>query len=257
MGKEVCRAVTDADDLDLVAVVDPTIEEGSVVESIGGSSGSLVAVGNLNEVDPSGIDVAVDFTHASQARESLSWCAQNGVHVVVGTSGLTDDDVGWARQHFSSGSANAMLISNFAIGAVLLMRLCEIAAPLMDGVEIVELHHDAKRDAPSGTAMQTAARIAAARATAGLDEFVADSASLTVVDGARGGVGPGGIRIHSVRLPGLVAHEEVVFGALGQSLTVRHDSYDRKSFMPGVLLATRRVSDTPGLTLGLESLLGV
>jgi len=144
---------------------------------------------------------------------------------------------------------------NFAIGAVLLMRFCELAAPHMDGVEVIELHHDAKRDAPSGTARQTAAGIAAARARAGSAPLPPDPTTEHILPGARGGEGPGGIRIHSVRLPGLIAHEEVIFGAPGQSLTIRHDSYDRSSFMPGVLLAVRAVPERPGLTVGLEALL--
>ena len=135
---------------------------------------------------------------------------------------------------------------NFAIGAVLLMRFCELAAPHMDGVEVIELHHDAKRDAPSGTAMQTAAGIAAARARCRLGAAAGRSDHRARAPGGRGGAGPGGVRIHSVRLPGLIAHEEVIFGALGQSLTIRHDSYDRRSFMPGVLLAVRAVPSAAG-----------
>ncbi len=257
MGKEVCRAVGEADDLDLVALVDPATTESSLLASPGTSGTRAIVTGDLNDVDPASVDVAVDFTDARAAREHLRWCAENGVHIVVGTSGLTDEDVAWASELFSTGSSNAMLVSNFAIGAVLLMRLCEIAGTVMDGVEIVELHHDAKLDAPSGTAIHTATRIASAREQAVLDAFASDPAQVNVLDCARGGVGPGGIRIHAVRLPGLVAHEEVVFGALGQSLTIRHDSYDRRSFMPGVLLAVRCVADRPGIPVGLNSLLGI
>jgi 4-hydroxy-tetrahydrodipicolinate reductase len=173
----------------------------------------------------------------------------------VGTTGLGDAELEAAAQLFADSPANAVVAPNFAIGAVLLMRFCELAAPHMDGVEVIELHHDAKRDAPSGTARQTAAGIAAARSRAGSPPLPADPTTELVLPGARGGEGPGGIRIHSVRLPGLIAHEEVIFGALGQSLTIRHDSYDRRSFMPGVLLAVRAVPDRPGLTVGLEALL--
>jgi 4-hydroxy-tetrahydrodipicolinate reductase len=137
------------------------------------------------------------------------------------------------------------------------MRFSELAAPHMEGVEVIELHHDAKRDAPSGTAMRTAERIAEARAAAGAAPMPADATTELVLDGARGAVAAGGVHVHSVRLPGLVAHQEVVFGAEGQSLSLRHDSYDRRSFMPGVLLAVRAVPDRPGLTLGLEPLLGL
>ncbi len=137
------------------------------------------------------------------------------------------------------------------------MKLCEMVAPFMDGVEVIELHHNAKRDAPSGTAMHTAAGIAAARQRAGSEPWSADPTTETVLEGARGGLGADGIRIHSVRLPGLLAHEEVIFGSPGQSLTIRQDSYDRTSYMPGVLLAVRAVADRPGLTIGIEALLGL
>jgi 4-hydroxy-tetrahydrodipicolinate reductase len=146
---------------------------------------------------------------------------------------------------------------NFALGAVLLLRFCELAAPLMDSVEVIELHHDQKRDAPSGTAMDTAARIVEARRRAGAGPLPADPTVHEVLPSARGAEAPGGVRVHSVRLPGLVAHEEVLFGAAGQTLTLRHDSYDRVSFMPGVLLAVRAVADRPGLTVGLGPLLGI
>ena len=158
---------------------------------------------------------------------------------------------------FEGSGANAIVVANFAIGAVLLMHFCRIAAPLMEGVEVIELHHDAKRDAPSGTAMHTAAVIAAARRAAGAGPLPPDPTTDLVLAGARGAEAPDGVHVHSVRLPGLVAHEEVIFGAQGQSLSLRHDSYDRRSFMPGVLLAVRSVADRPGVTVGLEALLGL
>jgi 4-hydroxy-tetrahydrodipicolinate reductase len=182
--------------------------------------------------------------------------AKQGLHAVIGTSGLSDGDVADLEALFSGSGANAVVVPNFAIGAVLLLHLCRIAAPHMDGAEIIELHHDAKRDAPSGTAMHTAAAIAAARRAAGSDPLPADPTTDFVLPGARGGVADG-VHVHSVRLPGLVAHEEVIFGAPGQSLSIRHDSYDRRSFMPGVLLAVRSVAGRPGLTIGLEALLGL
>ena len=150
-----------------------------------------------------------------------------------------------------------MVAANFAIGAVLLMRCCELVAPFMESVEVIELHHEHKRDAPSGTALHTAELIAGARRAADAGPLPPDPTTELVLEGARGGEGAGGVRVHSVRLPGLVAHEEVIFGALGQSLTLRHDAYDRRSFMPGVLLAVRRVPERPGLTVGLGALLGV
>jgi len=185
----------------------------------------------------------------------MRWCAAHGVHSVVGTTGISAVDLAEIEGLFASSTANCVLAANFAIGAVLLMRLAELAAPLMDGVEIIELHHDGKLDAPSGTALATAQRVDRARRAARREPWPADRTASNVVAGARGGEGPGGIRIHSVRLPGLVAHQEVIFGALGQSLTLRHDAYDRSSFMPGVLLAVKSVGNLPGLTLGLDALL--
>lgn len=267
MGREVCRAVRGAPDLVLAAVIDP---ESAALISGEGADGAgsadpkaadevhgAVVSGDLGALVDARTDVAVDFSTADAARRTLPWCAAQGIHAVVGTTGLGADDMAMLARCFTGEPANAVVAANFAIGAVLLMRLSEVAAPHMDGAEVIELHHDQKRDAPSGTAMRTAERIAAARDIAGADAFGPDPTSELVLDGARGGTGPGGVRIHSVRLPGLVAHQEVLFGALGQSLTIRHDSYDRRSFMPGVLLAVRAVCDRPGLTVGLEPLLGL
>jgi 4-hydroxy-tetrahydrodipicolinate reductase len=249
MGQEVCRAVNEAADLQLVAAVDPA----HAGEEIDG----LIIAGSLDALVGQGAQIVVDFTVAAAARANLATYATSGLHAVVGTTGLSDADLEAAAKLFAASTANAIVAPNFAIGAVLLMRFCELAAPHMEGAEVIELHHNAKRDAPSGTARQTAAGIAAARERAGLGPLPADPTTEMVLEGARGGEGPGGVRLHSVRLPGLVAHEEVIFGALGQSLTIRHDSYDRRSFMPGVLLAVRAVSDRPGLTVGIESLLGI
>jgi 4-hydroxy-tetrahydrodipicolinate reductase len=152
---------------------------------------------------------------------------------------------------FDVSPANALIAPNFAIGAVLMMRFAELAAPYFETAEVIELHHDEKVDAPSGTAMLTASRMAAASS-----DWAKDPTEKVVAEGARGGEGPGGIRVHSLRLRGLVAHQEVVLGTTGQSLTVRHDSYDRTSFMPGVLLAIRKVLEHPGLTVGLDAFLG-
>jgi 4-hydroxy-tetrahydrodipicolinate reductase len=167
---------------------------------------------------------------------------------VVGTTGLTDDDLDELRSLFTT--SNCLVAPNFAIGAVVMMRLAELAAPWFSSVEVIELHHDAKIDAPSGTSLLLARRLAAAAT-----EREADATTDRVLEGARGAVGPGDIPIHSVRLRGMVAHHEVLFGTTGQSLTIRHDSYDRSSFMPGVLLAVKAVGDRPGLTVGLDSLL--
>jgi 4-hydroxy-tetrahydrodipicolinate reductase len=221
----------------------------------GRSVEGIPIVGDVGLLAQRGAEVVVDFSVADALRANLPLYAAQGLHAVVGTTGLSEAELEAAARLFDESSANAVVAANFAIGAVLLLRFCELAAPHMDGVEVIELHHDAKRDAPSGTALHTAAGIAAARARAGSGPLPADPTTEHVLSGARGGEGPGGVHIHSVRLPGLIAHEEVIFGALGQSLTIRHDSYDRRSFMPGVLLAVRAVADRPGLTIGLEPLL--
>ena len=174
---------------------------------------------------------------------------------MIGTTGLTEAELAGAANLFSASTANAIVAANFAIGAVLLMHFSRLAAPHMDGVEVIELHHDAKRDAPSGTAMHTALGIAEARERAGSGPLPDDPTTEHVLPGARGGEGPGGVRVHSVRLPGLIAHEEVIFGAAGQSLTIRHEASDRRSFRPGVLRAVRAGPDRPGLTVGIEALL--
>jgi 4-hydroxy-tetrahydrodipicolinate reductase len=249
MGREVCRAVAAAGDLELVAAVDPHFV-GEVIEGVS-VEGALDALGQR------GPEVVVDFTVAEAARDNLALYAEEGLHAVVGTTGLSEAELAGAANLFTASVANAVVAANFAIGAVLLMRFCELAAPHMDGVEVIELHHDAKRDAPSGTALHTAQRMATARERAGSGPLPPDPTTEHVLPGARGAEGPGGVRVHSVRLPGLIAHEEVVFGAAGQSLSIRHDSYDRRSFMPGVLLAVRAVPDLPGLTLGIEALLGL
>jgi 4-hydroxy-tetrahydrodipicolinate reductase len=174
------------------------------------------------------------------------------VHAVVGTTGFTPDDLAELRDRFAGSAANAAIAPNFAIGAVLMMRFAELAAQYFETAEVIELHHDDKADAPSGTAMLTAERMAAAS-----KDWGDEPTTTFMVEGARGAEGPGGIRVHSVRLRGLVAHQEVVLGTTGQSLTIRHDSFDRSSYMPGVLLAIRAVRDRPGLTVGLDALLDI
>lgn len=257
MGREVCREVAGADDLALVAAVDPSCSGRPLPDLAGPDVPGLTVAGDVTALETSGARVAVDFTVAESARRNLAWCAEAGIHVVVGTSGLNDDDLEAARHAFAHSAGNALIVPNFAIGAVLLMKMCELAAPLMDGVEIIELHHGAKRDAPSGTAVRTAERIAAARLEAGSAGLSADPTTLLTIEGARGATGAGGVRIHSVRLPGLVAHQEVIFGMDGETLSIRHDSIDRASFMPGVLAAVRGIANLPGVTVGLETLLGL
>ena len=246
MGRTVCHAVFDDPELELVAAVDPS----AVGEQLHGVDVSH----ELRAFADTKCDVVVDFTLADAARVSLPWLAMHGIHAVVGTSGLTGDDVASLRSTFGDGPAHCVIASNFAISAVLMERFAELAAPHFDTAEIVEYHHDAKIDAPSGTAAATAARMAAAR---GDTPWAPDPTEIEVLPGARGGRGPSGIRVHAVRMRGMVAHQEVVLGAQGQSLTIRQDSYDRESFMPGVVLACKRIADHPGLTLGLDPYLGL
>jgi 4-hydroxy-tetrahydrodipicolinate reductase len=249
MGQEVCRAVTAAPDMELVAAVDPA--------HVGGDACGHTIVGEVNALSDLGTEVVVDFTVAEAVRHNVPHYARQGIHAVIGTTGLSADDVAALEAQFGGEGPHAIVAANFAIGAVLLMHFSKLAAPLMDGVEVIELHHDAKRDAPSGTALHTARAIEEGRRAAGSAPFPPDPTTDLVLAGARGAEGPGGVHVHSVRLPGLVAHEEVIFGAPGQSLSIRHDSYDRVSFMPGVLLAVRTVGDRPGVTVGLEALLGL
>lgn len=233
MGAEVCRAVAAAEGLDLVAAVD---------------------VGDDREPVASA-DVAVDFTHPDAVLDNLDWCIERGIHGVVGTTGFDDDKYaqvrGWLAQHPRVG---VLVAANFSIGAVLMMHFAEQAARFYESVEIIELHHPGKADAPSGTAATTARRIGSARSAAGLG--APPDATVHALPGARGAQ-MSDVAVHSVRLRGLVAHQEVLFGAEGETLTIRHDSLDRASFMPGVVAAVRAVGERPGLTIGIESLLGV
>ena len=250
MGATVCQAVLAAPDMELVAVIDPP-HEGRPLDDFGvaGTGLTIQMLGPaVKAAEPA---VAVDFTHLEAARGNLRWCALNGVHAVVGTTGLTGDDITDLSALFDGQRANAVVAPNSAIGAVLMMHLAALSAPWFETAEIIELHHDNKVDAPSGTALLTAQRIAETST-----EWTPDPTKTYALPEARGGEGPAGIRIHSVRLRGLVAHQEVLLGTTGQSLTIRHDSYDRTSFMPGVLLAVREVANRPGLTVGLDTLLG-
>jgi 4-hydroxy-tetrahydrodipicolinate reductase len=242
MGSTVCGAVSAAPDMELVAAVDPAYA--------GAESGPVLAA-EAHQLEVAGAEVAVDFTVLGAARENLRWCAAHGVHAVVGTTGFAEEELAELATLFENSAANAVIVPNFAIGAVLMMRFAEMAAPYFDTAEIIELHHDRKIDAPSGTAALTAQRMGVAS-----KDWASDPTTTVVAEGARGGL-VDGIRVHSVRMRGMVAHQEVLLGTTGQTLSIRHDSYDRDSFMPGVLLAVRKIADTPGLTVGLDSLLGL
>ena len=248
MGTTVAHAISAEPDLELVAAIDPSYE-GIDVGEVTGIAGVHFAVSS----DPgpavsAGVEVMVDFTHLAAARANLQFCAANRIHAVVGTSGFTERDHEQIAELFTH--SNCLIAPNFAIGAVLMMRFAEMAAPYFDRAEIIELHHDGKIDSPSGTAISTAERMASASA-----RWEADPVTNQTIEGARGAKGPAGIPIHSVRMRGMTAHQEIILGTAGQTLTIRHDSIDRSSFMPGVVMAVRRIRSLPGLTVGLDRLL--
>jgi 4-hydroxy-tetrahydrodipicolinate reductase len=249
MGSTVCRAALGDPDLELVAAIDP----GAPGARLGGLIGidcDLEVAARAEHLEASGDalpEVMVDFTHLEAARHNLAWCAERGVHAVVGTTGFSAEDLDGFRSAFTA--SNCLIAPNFAIGAILMMRFAELAAPWFETAEILEFHHDEKIDAPSGTAMRTAERMAAAN-----DQWAPDPTITEVVAGARGGAGPAGIHVHSVRMRGMVAHQEVVLGTTGQTLSIRHDSFDRSSFMPGVVLGCKRIAHHPGVTIGLDSM---
>ncbi len=243
MGSTVCDAIGAADGLELVALV-----YSSFASSMSESNEVLIG-SDLRVLAEAGCDVAVDFTVAEASRAALPFLAVHGIHAVVGTTGFDDADLALFRSSFASSTANCIIAANFAISAVLMMRFASLAAEHFDTAEIIELHHDAKVDAPSGTAIETARRM-----TPRSNGWAPDPTK-TGLEGARGATGPNSVPIHSVRMRGMTAHQEVILGAAGQTLTIRQDSYDRTSFMPGVVLACRRVADLPGLTIGLDDLL--
>lgn len=233
MGSEVCRAVEAADGLELVGRFDVDDD-----------------LGNL-----AGADVVVEFSVPDASPANVAHCVEQGVHVVVGTTGWSAERLDALRDRLADHPGVGVLIApNFAIGAVLMMAFAARAAEFYESAEVIELHHPDKVDAPSGTAARTAELIGAAREAAGLGDV--PDATTSDPDGARGARAHG-IPVHSVRLRGLVAHQEVLFGQTGEMLTIRHDSFDRVSFMPGVVAAVRRVGDHPGLTVGLEHYLGI
>jgi 4-hydroxy-tetrahydrodipicolinate reductase len=234
MGSEVCQVVAAAADLEVAAAVDVGDPRDALREC----------------------DVVVDFTQPGAVMDNLRWCIGAGLDTVVGTSGFDETRTAQVTEWLAGSPATrALVVPNFSLGAVLMMRFAAQAARFFDSAEIIELHHAGKVDAPSGTAARTAALISEARRAAGLGP--SPDATVTAADGARGAV-LDGVHVHSVRLAGLVAHQEVLLGGHGEILTLRHDSLDRSSFMPGVLLGVRGVASLPpGLTFGLEPLLGL
>lgn len=232
MGATVCAAIQSSPDLELVATVD---------------------VGDdLNLIINAGAQVAVDFTVPDSVLGNLEFLTANGVHAVVGTSGFDTKRLAEVERIVSAGTSNVLIAPNFGIAAVLMMEFAKIAAPHFESVEIVELHHPRKADAPSGTAIRTAEIISQSRAEKNTGPM--PDATTEALPGARGAV-VAGVPVHSVRAEGLLAHQEVIFGGSGEALTIRHDSFNRESFMPGVLLAIRSISKLDGLTVGLEHLL--
>ena len=229
VGREVCKAVEDADGFELVASVD--------------------ADDSLEQLVEAGAEAVVDFTHPDVVMDNLRFCIEHGIHAVVGTTGFDEDRLSQLRGWLGDSRTGVLIAPNFSIGAILMMRFAAEAAPFYESVEIVELHHPTKADAPSGTARRTAELVARARADAGVGP-VPDATS-TSLDGARGAV-VDGIHVHGLRIRGMVAHQEVVLGGVGETLTIRHDSMDRASFTPGVLLGLREIASHPGLTVGLE-----
>lgn len=233
VGREVCRAVDAAEDMTLVAEVDAGDDIGALTANDAG--------------------LVVDFTHPDVVMDNLRYCVQHGIHAVVGTTGFDEERLATLRGWLEDAPGTGVLIApNFSIGALLMMRFAAQAAPFYDSVEIVELHHPHKADAPSGTARRTAELVARARREAGSDP--APDATSTSLEGARG-ADVDGVRVHALRIQGMVAHQEVVLGGQGETLTIRHDSMDRSSFSPGVLAGLRAVGDHPGLTVGLEHFL--
>jgi 4-hydroxy-tetrahydrodipicolinate reductase len=235
MGQQVCRAVEAAEDMKLVAAID---------------AGDL-----LSSVADAGVQVVVDFTHPDAVMDNLKFVIEHGIHAVVGTTGFTAERLDTLRGWLKDAPGTGVLIApNFGIGAVLAMKFAALAAKYYDSVEVIELHHPNKADAPSGTAVHTAQLIAQARADAGLPAM--PDATTQQVPGSRG-ADIEGVRVHALRIAGMVAHEEIVLGREGETLSIRHDSLDRTSFMPGVLLGVREISARPGLTVGIEPLLGL
>ncbi|MCF6470062.1 4-hydroxy-tetrahydrodipicolinate reductase [Nonomuraea sp. MG754425] len=231
VGVEVCKAVEAATDMELVAALDKD-------DSIEGLDGA---------------EVVVDFTHPDVVMGNLEWAIGHGIHPVVGTTGFDEARLATVRGWLAAGpGANCLIAPNFGIAAVLMMHFAQQAARHFESVEIVELHHPNKADAPSGTARRTAELVSEARAKAGLDAM--PDATTTALDGSRG-ADVGGVHVHAVRLSGLIAHQEVLLGGDGELLTIRHDTMSRAAFTPGVLLGVRRVGGLPGLTIGLEPLL--
>lgn len=250
MGSEVIRAVLKDSELKLVAAVDKVNVGRDIGELVGLARTGITVKSELGQaIKEDNPEVMVDFTTPATVMGNIRTGLKAGVHLVVGTTGFSEEDLQEIKALCSDYRVNALVAPNFAIGALLMMRCAAIAAKYFSEVEIIELHHDRKLDAPSGTSIKTAEIIMESRCSAGHPEIGEEK-----IKGVRGGE-MGGIRLHSIRLPGLIAHQEVIFGGIGQTLTIRHDSLSRESFMPGVILGIKKVIEKPGLTYGLEHFL--
>jgi 4-hydroxy-tetrahydrodipicolinate reductase len=247
-----CAALLKENDLELVAAVDPKLVGIDLMQVLGVPADGLEVSGDPSAFKRARADVVVDFSEARNSSRVLPWLAGEGIRAVVGTTGFSVSELDGIKQAFDRAGVGCIVAANFSIGAILMMKCAEMLAPFFDTVEIVELHHDEKVDAPSGTAITTAERINSARSS---KPFGNDPTNLVRIDGARGAVADGGIHIHSVRMRGMVAHQEVIFGTRGQTITIRHDSYSRDSFVPGVLLALRAVEKLDGFMFGIEDLI--
>lgn len=232
MGSRICQAVNEADGLELVAALDAGDDR----------QAGLTA------------DVAIDFTTPSVVMDNIKWCLEHNIHVVVGTTGFDEAKYDQVRAWLAKSQANALIAANFSIAAVLMMSFAAKAAPFFESVEVIEMHHPRKLDAPSGTAGATAKKIAAARQAANAPAM--PDATEIDPDGARGAV-IAGVHVHAVRSQGLFAHQEVILGNPGEQLLIRDDSFDRSSYMPGIIAAVRAVQNRPGLTIGIDELLGI
>jgi 4-hydroxy-tetrahydrodipicolinate reductase len=253
MGREVVKAVKKEADIKLVGAVDIAQVGIDVGEDAGiGPLGIEISKDLKAAINDSRPDVVIDFTHPNVAMINARIILGAKVHAVIGTTGMSDKDMNELKKLCAKNKVNCVVAPNFAIGAVLMMMFSKVAAKYMPDVEIIELHHDKKADAPSGTALKTAEFILQSEAAKGIKK--GKVTEIEKLDGVRGG-SLNGIHIHSVRLPGFVAHQEVIFGGIGQTLTIRHDSLSRESFMPGVIMAIRKVRTVSGLVYGLENLL--
>lgn len=251
MGKEVVKAVLAEKDMELVSAIDKnqTGEDAGHIAGTGDYSGVIIT-GSIKDAAVSGAEVVVDFTHPSTVMQNITEIVESGMHGVIGTTGISEENLVEIQALVEGSNQNIFIAPNFAIGAILMMELSKKLAKYMNDIEIIEFHHPQKADAPSGTAMKTAND---------LEKIISsrpERQEKLVLDGARG-ASTGNINIHSVRLPGYIAHQEVIFGGQGQTLTLRHDTTERTSFMPGVIMAIKAVMENPGLTYGLENLLEI